>query len=68
MGTAFDAAVLAEEFVGVVPRAVEQIFAGIERRRAEALEKKEPPPNFTIDVQFVEVGDAERFLVLYSLF
>lgn len=54
MGTGFGMAILPEE-LGVIPRAVQQIFVGIEERRAAALEKNEHPPKFEIKTQFLEV-------------
>ena len=39
----------------MIPRAVEQIFAGIEERRTAAMERNEPPPQFEIIAQFLEV-------------
>ena len=43
------------EEVGVIPRAVNQIFTGIEERKNAALEKNEAPPQFEIIAQFLEV-------------
>lgn len=53
MGTGFDMTILPEE-LGVIPRAVEEIFSGIEERRASALERDEPLPQFEIKAQFLE--------------
>ncbi|XP_040073355.1 kinesin-like protein KIF21B [Ixodes scapularis] len=39
---------------GVIPRAVDQLFAGIARRQAEAREKGAPVPDFKVHVQFME--------------
>ena len=60
MGTAFDAANIADEYIGIVPRAVEQIFDGMEKRRATALSNGVPVPNFDVEVQFVEVISSTR--------
>jgi kinesin family protein 4/21/27 len=54
MGTGFDMALDAGE-VGVIPRAVNQIFSGIEERRREAIERNEPPPQYELTAQFLEV-------------
>ena len=54
MGSGFDMTGLPEE-VGVIPRAVNQIFTGIEERKNAALEKNEAPPQFEIIAQFLEV-------------
>ncbi|XP_035238359.1 kinesin-like protein KIF21B isoform X2 [Anguilla anguilla] len=55
MGTGFDVSVLEEE-EGIVPRAVRQLFQGIERRRAEA---REQPPEFKVSAQFLELYNEE---------
>ena len=55
MGTGFDAAALDPDEVGVIPRAVNQIFTGIEERRREAIERNEPPPQYELTAQFLEV-------------
>ena len=54
MGTGFDMAIVSEE-LGVIPRAVQQIFTGIEERRAAALEKNEQVPQFEVKTEFLEV-------------
>ena len=54
MGTGFDMTMLPEE-LGVIPRAVQEIFAGIEDRRASAKEQDEPLPQFEVKAQFLEV-------------
>lgn len=54
MGTGFDIALVAEE-LGVIPRAVNQIFTGMEERRKEAIERFEPPPQYELTAQFLEV-------------
>ena len=55
MGTGFEPGVT-EEQQGIVPRAVKHLFNGIEQRRNEALERSEPPPEFKIHAQFMEVS------------
>lgn len=54
MGTGFDLNVQPEE-VGIIPRAVEHLFIGIEERRRQALENGLPPPDFKVNAQFMEV-------------
>ena len=57
MGTGFHMG-FNEEEVGIVPRAVEHLFNGIEARRQAAIEKGEPPPEFKVLAQFMEVRGA----------
>lgn len=54
MGTGFDLTIPPEE-LGMIPRAVRQIFTGIEERKRSALEKNEPLPHFEVKTQFLEV-------------
>jgi kinesin family protein 4/21/27 len=54
MGTGFDMTILPEE-LGVIPRAVQEIFTGIEERKASAKEVDEPLPQFEVKAQFLEV-------------
>ena len=55
MGTGFDMN-HPEDEEGIVPRAVSHLFNGIEKRKREAKENGEPPPDFKVNVQFMEVG------------
>ena len=56
MGTAFDIHMEdGDEWVGIIPRAVQHLFDGIEERRQKAQESSEPLPEFTINAQFMEV-------------
>ena len=55
MGTGFDAD-MAPESVGIIPRAVEHLFNGIEQRQREAKENNEVPPDFKVNAQFMEVS------------
>jgi hypothetical protein len=55
MGTAFDAAVVSPELVGIIPRAMAQIYDTIVEMKRQANEKQEAEPTFTIEAQFVEV-------------
>ena len=54
MGTGFDKGVTEEE-QGIIPRAVRHLFNGIEERRKMSEERSEPPPEFNISAQFMEV-------------
>ena len=54
MGTGFDVNINPEE-EGIVPRAVTQLFDGIDMRRKEAKQMNVSPPEFTVCVQFMEV-------------
>ena len=54
MGTGFGLNIPDVE-IGIIPRAVEHLFRGIEVRRREAMERKEPPPDFKVNAQFMEV-------------
>jgi len=54
MGTGFDVNV-DRDLVGIIPRAVEHLFNGIDERRKEALNAGRPLPDFSIKAQFIEV-------------
>ena len=53
MGTGFDMTILPEE-LGVIPRAVKEIFSGIQERKSSAVERNEPIPQFEVKAQFLE--------------
>ena len=55
MGTGFGMAVLPEQ-LGVIPRAVRQLFATIDQLRDDAIASGDPPPQFEISAQFLEVS------------
>jgi len=55
MGTAFDVSGEDDELVGIVPRAIEHLFIGIEDRQLAAREKGIVPPEFKVNAQFMEV-------------
>ena len=55
MGTGFDVSQLPEE-VGIIPRAVEHLFQGIEERTKNAKENSKVPPEFKVNAQFMEVS------------
>lgn len=58
MGTGFDVELDTEQ-VGIIPRAIEQIFSGIEDMCAAAKEAGETPPQFKIAAQFLELYNEE---------
>ena len=55
MGTGFEMSSINEENVGIVPRAVRQLFDGIAKRQDEAREAGLPPPEFKVSAQFLEL-------------
>ncbi|XP_046730810.1 kinesin-like protein KIF21B isoform X2 [Silurus meridionalis] len=58
MGTGFDMAV-SEDEQGIIPRAVRQLFQGIQRRQTEAQENGTHPPEFKVSAQFLELYNEE---------
>ncbi|XP_067654279.1 kinesin-like protein KIF21A isoform X2 [Haliotis asinina] len=58
MGTGFDVNTPQAE-VGIIPRAVDHLFQGIESRRKAALANDEPPPDFRVNAQFMELYNEE---------
>ncbi|XP_036373493.1 kinesin-like protein KIF21A isoform X5 [Megalops cyprinoides] len=58
MGTGFDVSI-AEEELGIIPRAVSHLFRGIEERQRAASEQGRPPPEFKINAQFLELYNEE---------
>lgn len=54
MGTGFDVS-RSEEEKGIIPRAVHQLFEGINTLRNEAINKNMTPPDFKVVAQFMEV-------------
>ncbi|XP_071956481.1 kinesin-like protein KIF21A isoform X3 [Antedon mediterranea] len=58
MGTGFEQGTT-EEQQGIIPRAVRHLFMGIESRRVEAKERNEPPPEFKIYAEFMELYNEE---------
>lgn len=57
MGTGFGVSLSPEE-QGIIPRAVHQLFEGIQARRMRAQEAGTQPPDFKVSAQFLEVGSA----------
>ncbi|XP_072242510.1 kinesin-like protein KIF21A isoform X2 [Leuresthes tenuis] len=58
MGTGFDVNI-ADEELGIIPRAVHHLFKGIEERRQAAQEQGSPVPEFKINAQFLELYNEE---------
>uniref|UniRef100_A0A3Q3AIB3 Kinesin family member 21A n=1 Tax=Kryptolebias marmoratus TaxID=37003 RepID=A0A3Q3AIB3_KRYMA len=58
MGTGFDVNI-GEDELGIIPRAVNHLFAGIEERRRAAAEQGRPVPEFKINAQFLELYNEE---------
>ncbi|XP_077565794.1 kinesin-like protein KIF21A [Stigmatopora nigra] len=54
MGTGFDVGIDEDE-LGIIPRAVNHLFQGIEERRKLATERGKPVPEFKINAQFLEL-------------
>ncbi|XP_035487266.2 kinesin-like protein KIF21B isoform X6 [Scophthalmus maximus] len=58
MGTGFDVS-LSQQDQGIVPRAVHQLFEGIQTRRERAQEAGTHPPEFKVSAQFLELYNEE---------
>uniref|UniRef100_A0A3B4UGC7 Kinesin family member 21A n=1 Tax=Seriola dumerili TaxID=41447 RepID=A0A3B4UGC7_SERDU len=58
MGTGFDVNI-GEDGLGIIPRAVNHLFKGIEERRQAATEQGRPVPEFKINAQFLELYNEE---------
>ncbi len=54
MGSGFDVEIEADQ-VGIIPRAINQLFDGIKAITEEALMQGKPEPRFTIYAQFLEL-------------
>ena len=66
MGTGFDVNFDADQ-IGIIPRAVEHLFRGIEERRSQALNAGHPPPDFKVNAQFIEVCQHYVLITIYCL-
>ncbi|KAK3518086.1 hypothetical protein QTP70_033308 [Hemibagrus guttatus] len=58
MGTGFDVNI-SEDEQGIIPRAVNHLFRGIEERKQAAMEQGCPVPEFKINAQFLELYNEE---------
>lgn len=63
MGTGYDLHVNPHE-QGIIPRAVQHLFDGIAARQQEARDQGKPPPDFKVNVQFMELYNEEIFDLL----
>ncbi|KAK2862333.1 hypothetical protein Q5P01_001866 [Channa striata] len=58
MGTGFDVT-LSQQEQGIIPRAVHQLFEGIQSRRMRAQDAGTHPPEFKVSAQFLELYNEE---------
>ena len=58
MGTGFEVDA-SPETVGIVPRAVDHLFRGVRERQEAAREAGQPPADFKISAQFMELYNEE---------
>ncbi|XP_051967613.1 kinesin-like protein KIF21B [Xyrauchen texanus] len=58
MGSGFDLT-MADDEQGIIPRAVQQLFQGIQKRRLEAQSADMPLPEFKVSAQFLELYNEE---------
>ncbi|XP_012826383.1 kinesin-like protein KIF21B isoform X5 [Xenopus tropicalis] len=58
MGSGFDL-VVTEEELGIIPRAVRQLFSTIQEHKASAYERGLPEPSFKVSAQFLELYNEE---------
>ena len=66
MGTSFDVGIPQTQ-IGIIPRAAQHLFEGIDLRREQAEEKGKPLPEFKVSAQFLEVWDIYSIWLLFSL-
>lgn len=55
MGTGFDVS-SSEDEQGIISRAVRHLFRTIEEKKSAAAESGQPPPDFKVNAQFLEVS------------
>ncbi|XP_037086600.1 LOW QUALITY PROTEIN: kinesin-like protein KIF21A [Pollicipes pollicipes] len=58
MGTGFEVEA-GPEVAGIVPRAVDHLFTGVRQRQEAARQSGQPPPDFTVSAQFMELYNEE---------
>lgn len=58
MGTAFDVELVKDQ-MGIIPRAIHDLFQGIDERVRQAREKNLIPPEFKVVAQFMELYNEE---------
>ncbi|XP_078276005.1 kinesin-like protein KIF21A isoform X2 [Rhinoraja longicauda] len=66
MGTGFDVNITDGE-LGIIPRAIKHLYCGIEEKKRAAIERGLPPPEFKVNVQFLELYNEEILDLFDSL-
>ncbi|XP_032895499.1 kinesin-like protein KIF21A isoform X2 [Amblyraja radiata] len=66
MGTGFDVNITDGE-LGIIPRAIKHLYYGIEEKKRAAIEQGLPPPEFKVNVQFLELYNEEILDLFDSL-
>jgi len=62
MGTGFDLENIDDtdsSAVGIIPRAIHQLFDGIQTTKQQSLDAGDPPPHFAVTAQFIEIYNEE---------
>lgn len=62
MGTGFDLENIDDtdpSTVGIIPRAIHQLFDGIQAIKQQSLDVGDPSPHFTVTAQFLEIYNEE---------
>jgi kinesin family protein 4/21/27 len=62
MGTGFDLENIDDtdpSAVGIIPRAIHQLFDGIQTIKQQSLDSGDPPPHFAVTAQFLELYNEE---------
>lgn len=66
MGTGFDVNITDGE-LGIIPRAIKHLYYGIEEKKRAAIEQGLPPPEFKVNVQFLELYNEDILDLFDSL-
>lgn len=62
MGTGFDLENIDDtdpSAIGIIPRAIHQLFDGIQTIKQQSLDAGDPPPHFAVTAQFLELYNEE---------
>lgn len=62
MGTGFDLENVDDtnpSTIGIIPRAIHQLFDGIQTIKQQSLDVGDPSPHFTVTAQFIEIYNEE---------
>lgn len=62
MGTGFDLENVDDtnpSTIGIIPRAIHQLFYGIQTIKQQSLDAGDPSPYFTVTAQFIEIYNEE---------